>query len=385
MGKAALFAIAAFTLIGAYYTLSTQRGAIESTQRLGGHQFEVVARNAALSGYMSIRQAIADAEGFGVMPVSGKFKGANYEASVTASGSDRGVITARGWVGDSKGRQYEYHIRAEVERDITLHDPDEVPLFMRYGLATNGDLDVSGSVLIDTLKVEGNEANIMNANLHTNGRLATRGNSALIRGFGTYVTSHDVGHARVFQPYHNPTNEPVLQKVAPIDIPQGFNARELAEAIGYSALPSPLPVSLNVSGEGNSSENPAVFFVDGDLNLPSGFNVTGHAIFLIQGSIDMQGGVALGDVNERATTSVGFFASQDITVGGNATSVWGTLVAGNDVKFHGTPTIYGGIAIGNRADINGNPNIKFVPPSPGLAKPFVQPEVHLTLLSYNEW
>jgi hypothetical protein len=384
MGKAALIVIAAFTLMGAYYTLSSQRGAIASTERLAGHQIEVLARNAALSGYQQIRQNIADAGGFEVQGAQGQHRGANFEAYVTATSSERAVITSRGWMGDSSGRTYEYNIRAEVQRDIFLIDADEVPLFMRFAMATNEDLNVSGNVLIDTLKVEGNEDNIINANIHTNGNLSTRGNSALIRGFGTYVTSHDVGHARVFQPYYNPTNEPVLQRVAPVDIPRGFNARQMAEAMGYTPL-STLPVTMDVRGGDNSADNPTVFFVDGDAVVPSGFKIEGHAIFLVQGSIDMQGGVSIGSTGGRSSTTVGFYASHDINVGGNSTSIWGTLVAGNNVKFHGTPTIYGGVGIGGAATIDGTPNIRFVPPSPALAKPFTDPEINLTLLSYNEW
>jgi hypothetical protein len=384
MGKAALFAIAAFTLIGAYYTLSSQRGALGATDRLGNHQFEVVARNAAVTGYMRARQAIADEAGFNVMPISGSFKGAQYETTVTAVGSNRGVIVTRGWIDDSQGRQHEYNVRAEIERNVSLDEADEIPVFMRYGMASNGDLEIGGNVLVDTLRVEGNESNLINANIHTNGRLANQGNSAVIRGFGTYVTSHS-GRTQVFKPYHNPTNEPVVQKVQPIDLPQSFNAAELAAALGpdRSEGSITLPATLDVRGGGNSEENPYVFFVNGTLTAPPGINILGHVIFLVQGDINLQGGVSVGDV-PMSTTSVGFFGSNDIDIGGNA-GVWGTIVAGNNVKFHGNPTIYGGVSIGNVAVIQGTPTIKFVAPSVGIAKPFVESYVNLTMLTYNEW
>jgi hypothetical protein len=293
-------------------------------------------------------------------------------------------VSSRGWVVDGRGRQHEYHIRAEVERNLTLEEGDEIPVFLRFGMASNGDLRIGGNVLIDTLRVEGSENNLINANIHTNGRLETQGNSAVIRGFGTYVTTHS-GHTRIFNPYHNPTNEPVVQKVPPIDIPDSFDATALANALGPDRTEGSftLPAVLDVRGAGNSEENPYVFFVSGTLTAPPGVEILGHVIFLVEGDLNLQGGVSVGDLTS-STTSVGFYASRDIDIGGNA-GIWGTLVAGRDVKFHGNPTIYGGVAIGNIAEIKGTPTIKYIPPSPGLSKPFVDNQVNLTMLSYNEW
>lgn len=266
MGKAALFAIAAFALAGAYYTLSSQRGSIETNKRLSGHQFEVLARNAAITGYMQARQIASDEGGFIGHQSSGTFEGANYSVAITPLSTMQGIITATGWVEGSE-RRHEINIRAEVERLLELDEVEDIPVFMRYGMASNGDLNVSGTVVVDTLRVEGNEENLINANLHSNGKLSTRGNSASIRGFGTYGTTHDVGHDKVFQPYHNPTNEPVLQKVPPIDIPKGFNATELAMALGPDRIEGSftLPATLDVSGGDNSADNPYVFLVNGDL------------------------------------------------------------------------------------------------------------------------
>src|SRR5690625_7834962 len=110
MGKAALFAITAFTLMGAYYTLGSQRSMVGSADRLGGHQYEVVARNAAVTGYMQGRQGLAEAGTFSVGTVQGTFEGASYQSSADWGGGTRATIESRGRGAASPTQRHERHI-----------------------------------------------------------------------------------------------------------------------------------------------------------------------------------------------------------------------------------------------------------------------------------
>jgi hypothetical protein len=391
MGKAALFAIVAFTLIGGYYSLSAQRGIVETTDRLGGHQLEVLARNAALTGYTQARQRIADAVGFSVPQFSGTFQGAEYTVTVTPqSGGQFGLVKSAGSITDGAGRTRQFNVEARIEREQVFEIHEEPPVFMRYGLIVDSDLTLNGNVLVDTILVEGAESSQFNANIHTNGKLSVKGGAATIRGFGTYVTNRDVNHqSRVFSPYYNPTNEPVVTKTEPVAIPTtSFDIADVAASLGpnesYSGNHS-LSGTVDYAALGATRENPYVVHVKGDLTATGGTTISGYVIYLVEGDITFQGNIQMGRHEGPAESNFAFYSGRDITVGGSAKALWGQMFAKRDVKFHGTPNIYGNIVVGGEAQISGTPKIYYTPASAALTTMFQDPEIRLTLVSYNEW
>jgi hypothetical protein len=391
MGKAALFAIVAFTLIGGYYTLSSQRGMIESVDRLSGHQYEVLARNAALAGYTQARQRIADAGGFSVPSQTGSFQGATYQTSVTTvDGGQAAVIRSSGVVSDGSDRLWTYDVKARILQEQVYEISDEPPMFMRFGLIVDSDLTLSGNILIDPMIVAGADNAQYNANIHTNGTLTVNGAAATIRGFGTYVVNRNVQHqGRVFNPYYNPTNEPVVQRVDPVAIPNlDFSVSQIAASLGPNqSHPGDYTLSGNIdyAAMGASRENPYVVHVGGNLTASGGTNITGYVIYLVEGDITFNGNVTMGQVQGPPESNFAFYSERDITIGGNARSLNGQIFAKRDIKFHGTPNIYGNVVAGRNADISGTPKIYYTPASPALTSMFQDPVVSFRLLSYNEW
>lgn len=391
MGKAALLAITAFTLIGAYYTLGSQRGMIESADRLGGHQYEVLARNAALAGYAQARQGIADAGGFSVPAITGSFEGASYSTTVTTTdGGQAAVIRSTSQIVDGTNRPWTYDVEARVLKEQIYSISEEPPMFMRYGLIVESDLTLNGNILIDTMVVEGVEGAQNNANIHTNGKLTLKGNAATIRGFGTYVTSKDVKHERRFNPYYNPTNEPVVQRVEPVDIPNlDFDVRKVAEVLGPNEVHNGgyvLNGDVDYAAKGATRENPWVVHVkNGDLTTSGNTTVSGYVIFLVEKDIIFNGNLRMGTDHGGNESTFAFYAGRDMEMKGNPDVVNGQIFAKRNITFSGTPRIYGNLVAGGQAKLNGTPKIYYRPASAALTRMFQDAEVSFRLISYNEW
>jgi hypothetical protein len=395
MGKAALFAIIAFGVMGAYYGLNTQRGMFDTSERIAGHQHEILARNAAMAGYNHARQMLT--ESFANYASGPKtFEDGAFEVSVNASLTEA-TITAKGYSQLTSGlsslsslddKLVTYIIEAKVKKENLFTIAEEPPAFMQYGLITEGDLTLDGNVSVDTLRIAGSEGLVYNANVHTNSKLTVQGNAALVRGFGTYVTASNVRQLDVFKPYHNPTNDPVVKKTTAIDIPAAsFDPVALATKM----LPQEMTAGdVSLSGgydfkaKGATRENPYIWHVDGNLNIAGNTTLSGYVMFIVSGSINVNGNVEMGSHEGPGESNFAFYAGDDVVFGGNAETVNGQIFAKDDIVFNGTPKIVGNLCAGDKTDLKGTPNIYYVPASPALTTVWQVPETRLTLLSYNE-
>ena len=386
MGKAALFAITAFTLMGAYYTLGSQRSMVGSVDRLGGHQYEVVARNAAVTGYMQVRQGVADAGNFSVGTVQGTFEGASYQSSVDWGGGTRATIKSRGWVTDSQNQTHEFHIRAEVEREMVAEVQEEPPLFMRYALLADGDIELKGNAGTDVYEVvQGQEHNELNASIHANGKISTNGN-VNVRGFGTHVNGSSARTSKHFNPYHNPTNADVLQQVdEPVEVPSFSSADFLSRVQTYETYTGG---NLSISGNtsfGGTREDPRVIYVPGNLKLSG--QVSGYVMFIVEGHLDITGGVRIGSnsFDGPDESSLAMYVGGDLKMRGNA-EVYGQIyVAGEISSQGGTADVYGNIVSAGNGQLRGTPRIYYRRASPALTTIFEEAKPRLKMISYSEW
>ena len=387
MGKAAILIITASVLLGSVYAYGAKDEANAADERLSTHQREILSRNAALAGYNLAKQALAENFDTATPSLSGTYAGSDYDVTISKSGAIARVVST-GTSLDPKGNEVTFTVEADIEKEVITEIADEAPPFMRYAVMTDDDLYLNGNILFD-LFVDGNAENTLNANMHTNGDLGINGNAATVRGFGTYAdaawSSPSSALYNTFDPYYNPTDDPVVQRVPEVEIP----AFDLATFLSKTTVDQTTTGNLSLSGTyslGGTRENPYVWYVDGNVSGSGGVTIDGYVMFIVNGDVTLSGNLMAGNVvQEGDESSIALYASGDVEMGGNS-KIYGQIYAGSSVSvFHGTPRIYGNIASKGSVTLSGTPKVYYRVPSPALTTIFEDPQVQLKLVSYSEW
>lgn len=385
MGKAAILIVTASVLLGSVYAFGAKEDVQEAATRLSTHQYEILARNAALAGYNMAKLELA--EDFATPPsaVSGTYEGSDYDVSITLSGAIAKVKSV-GVIDGPEGDEISFTVDAVIEKEMVSSVPDDAPPFMKYAMFADDDLSLSGSLLYD-LYVDGNEENTLNANMHTNGNLSLSGNAATVRGFGTYVAAASGSHlTSAFDPYYNPTNEPVIQQVPEVEAPVFDTADFLTKTIVDQSTTGDVAL-YGTYNFGGTRENPYVWHIEGTLSASGGVVLDGYVMFIVDGDIELSGNVHAGHSGYDGAdeSSVAYYASGGIDLAGNS-KVYGQMLAGSSLNFlHGTPKVYGSAASLGSVALSGTPEVYYRVPSPALTTIFGDPEFQLKLISYSEW
>src|SRR5690606_2200684 len=344
------------------------------------------ARNAALAGYHVAKQRLAEDFAGTPQTLSGTYTSEAYIVNVTLNGNKATIKS----VGTASAAETDvnYTVDATIEREVIGGLAEKAPPFMRYAVISEEDLELNGNILMD-LYVEGNYENTLNANMHTNGSLTVHGMAATVRGFGTYVNSAYAtpfkALEKAFNPYNNPNNDAVTQRVPRVDIPE-FNAADYLSKIG-SDQTSTGPVSLSGTlNLGGTREDPYVWYIQGDLSASGGVHINGYALFIVDGNVELSGDFrASQSVHTGADEgNVAIYAKGVVEMGGNA-DLYGQVYSEGGVVLHGTPRVYGSIASKGPVTLSGTPDIFYREAAPALTTIFEDPEVHYKLLSYSEY
>lgn len=387
MGKAAILIIAASLALGSMYAFGAKEEARQAEGRLSDHQYEILARNAALAGYNKARQNLTDDFAGAASTIHGEYDGVEYQVVISRNGSEA-RIKSTGVAVQPDGSESDYLVDATVKKESTVTMADEAPPFMRYALLSEGDLSLDGTVLSD-LYVDGDEANTLNANMHTNGSLIINGNSLTVKGFGTYVNTALATPATAlttaFEPYYNPTGDPVTAQVSAIDVPE-FDVTAFTSKVDIDQS-SAGAVSLSGTYDlGGTRDDPYVWYVQGDLSATGGTNIKGYVMFIVDGNVFMSGNVDAGqsDYVGSDESNVAYYASGLVELAGNS-KVFGQIFAGTGVSFqNGTPRVYGNIATRGLVTLSGTPKIYYRVASPALTTIFEDGAIQYKLLSYGE-
>lgn len=387
MGKAAILIVVASLALGSIYAFGAKEDARQAEGRLSDHQYEILARNAALAGYSKAKQNLTDDFSGAPATVQGTYDGVPYKVTINRNGTDA-RIQSTGTAMQPDGTEADYMIDATIRLASTVTMADEAPPFMRYALMSEGDLSLDGSVLSD-LYVDGDEANTLNANMHTNGSLIINGNSLTVKGFGTYVNTAMATPMSAleerFQPYYNPTGEPVTEQVLPIEVPT-FDIPEFTNKVLVDET-SAGDVSLSGTYDlGGTREDPYVWLVNGNLTATGGTNIKGYVMFIVDGNVMMSGNVdaAQNDYSGSDESNVAYYASGFVELAGNS-KVFGQIFAGSGVTFqNGTPRVYGSISTGGLVTLSGTPKISYRVASPALTTIFEEGAIQHKLVNYAE-
>lgn len=382
MGKALMVLVAGFIVASALYNSDRSEALQDSTIQVSDHQYSVLAREAALKGYEMARQRLATTYTSG--QVQGTYQGGTYVSDITVSGTVASV-TSTGTMPGAKGVDVDYVVKAQYEVASSAL-PENAPPFMDYALLAEDDLNLNGNILTEVL-VTGEAAAELNANMHTNGDLDIKGNSVSVQGFGTYVGYGSASPSKAlqgsFSPNYNPTAANAAHQSERVELPVFNMADYLAKV-----TPDAYNVGKVLSGTQTlgTRDNPYIWHIDGNLTTLGNTTINGYVVFLVDGSINLTGNIVVGDSgNDGADeSSVAFYASGDVTLGGNV-SIYGQIYANGDLKLHGTPRIYGSLATARTATLSGTPKIYYRKASPALTSIWQDREDTNKLVAYSEW
>jgi hypothetical protein len=381
MGKASLIAVAAVIAVTALYNFATQQGVYASHERVAEHQHTVLARNAAITGFNRAKQDLASS--FVQTALLGKYSEANYEVEVDLISLSRARVRSTGKSLMGNGSLHTVVITAEIDREIDAEIHEDPPLFMQFAIISEASLTVHGNATVDIL-ITGEETNLLNAAMHTNGNLHAQGN-VLVRGFGTFAGSYSqTGNKEYFQPNYNPTNAPVVQKVAPIEIPM-LSVAELAQNIIPHQASGNLILNTGTI-EGGPREDPFVWHVGGNLTISGDVKINGYIMFLVEGNVEVAGSAKVGQSGHNGPdeSSMAIYTDGNLKLNGNS-ETWAQLYVGGMTAFeNGTMDIYGNMAMQGGASFGGTPRIHYRKASPALTTVFEDQEVWLRLISYSE-
>lgn len=390
MGKVALILVAIATFTGLFVMQTSRQNVYATSEEVADHQHEILARNAALAGLQQAEQELADS--FGGHTLSGSFDGSGYTTEAVLNGG-RAVIHSVGTSRNAAGEAVRFNIRAEYKQFASPSGiAQEAPPFLGYAVLSDDELRLQGNILTDVCEicVDGTEDLMLNANMHTNDRLHVTGNSAEVRGFGTYVTSASSNPMKAlngtFDPYYNPGGSDPVQQAAVVDVPW-MNIEDMADLLGadeYIDEDFTLGGALSYTG---TRTNPYVIHVNGNLSCGGGATLDGYVILLVQGEVECTGNLRVGDSGYDGPdeSSIALYAAGDVELGGNV-EIWGQIVTNGDVWFHGTPDIYGTITARRGVNFAGNVNIFYRVASPAMTTYWNGDTVQrLRRLAYTEW
>jgi hypothetical protein len=377
MGKLLILALVGFSLFGTLYSASIQSSLHQSQERSSEFQYETLARNTALAGYIQARQRLADA--FASDTFSGTFEGGVYEVEVVVNG-DHAVVEATSTVEDYTGSPVSFTIDAEFERsgEASLLP---VPTYFTYALLADQDITMGGNEGIAAFLHDGvGSENELNANVHTNGDLDVNGTgNRRVLGFGSYVGTGTGKLNQKFVPNYNPDNLPVTAPAAAVTIPawdlSTFSENAVIDQVSTGNVT--LSGTLNLGG---TRGDPYIWLVKGGLDATGSTVINGYVVFLVEGSASLNSVVA-GSGYSGNESSIAFYVKGQTSIQGN-TEVWGQFYSLGDFTLGGNPTIYGSITAAGNLSVKGNPTILYRSASPALTTVWQEPSIRL--VAYNE-
>ncbi len=391
MGKGLLIYVVGTMLVGGFYAASSQRAQYETKVELATDAFEILARNAALTGLDRAEQLLADT--FQDYPaVAGTYDGVAYQASAVTTGSTV-LVRSTGTAQTSDGQDVTFNIRAEYRQEEWI--PDVPPPFMQNMLTAQGDISFSGNFYVHAYTPLDGSTAPSNANVHTNGTLAVNNANPIVEGFGTYAVSLLPDQATadiVFTPNYNPSGSDDVYQVAPLDLPP----LDPATMASMMTVDSTTTGSVVITSPGDllfidgTREDPYVWHIENDLIFNNGADVSvpNYTIFLVNGTLDFNGNVTTPPTSfeGKDETTVAYYVGFLTKVTGNL-EIWGQIVTNSAViNSNGSAQYYGGIVTHASMDLGGGADFYYRQVSPALTRYFQAGDNdRLVRLAYSEW
>ena len=393
MGKVTVIALVAFSLSGAYYSLHRNQRTLETSAKVSDHQYEVLAREAALTGLSVARSKLSGTFSSGTY--SGHAASGDYAVNATVSG-DHAKILSVGKIVGSEGVPLKYRVQAEFEGVAGKSYAPEAPEFLQYALISEQSINLAGHVSTEVY-LQGEEGSLLNANVHTNADLSINGGRVRVEGYGSYFgTASGTGNSleTSFQPNYAPTEgETVYQVDEKIEMPNYDAAAYVAKVLenGFGVIEHDGDLAISGTLDYGTRDNPTVIHVTGNLSNTGGALINGYVMFMVDGSVSLNGNLLSGDSGYGGPdeSSIAVYSGGTVSINGNveiAAQIYsdGGLEVGVDLG--GNPTIYGGLSTYGQASIEGTPTVYYRTPSAALAINWQDVENSMMkMVAYSEW
>ena len=396
MGKYALLLTTILSASGAFTQLNLTEAHQGETSERRAHQLDLLAREAALSGYAEALYLIETEPLASLSSRSGTLAAGRYRTTfdVTLGAPTEVHVRVEG-AAEAGGDATQYVIEAQFHDldgvEVPTH-PDtllaRVPPYLRYAALSDGPLRLTlmPRILGATHQV--------NASVHTNDDLdlalslsAILGLQA-VRGFGTFAGDlysvpllSDPEDA--FRPASNPDLLDTLRPSEVVEMPK-IDVDSLAR---FATDTRPGGLELLGSMALGTRESPEIIHVEGDLVLAD-VQFDGYGVFLVDGALVVDATLrgVLNELLGRPESRVAFYVDGPILFNGLG-DVQGQFVSNESVTFTGAATLYGNVAAGGSVDFLVAPAIRFLPPSPALTThlPDAVPVYDLERVAMREW
>lgn len=367
MGAKIGILVAVMAVVGANYSMNSRVSVHDSSTAISNAQYQVLARNAALTGFERMKQHLSTS--FSSTNLTGTVDGIAYSTTVKVAGDVARITSIGNYRGPRSGDQETYIIKSEFTRTAGTASKAELPAYMNYALLAEDDLRLSGNAGAAYIYSSGAGSSELNANFHTNGDLTVNGKgNARMQGFGTYVGSASGNHRNTkFQPNYNPNGESHTYRAGSVDIPEIDIA-----AITSQWIPDYTINNGSVSGIQTfvgTRDKPAIVHVPGNLDI-SGM-ISGYVVFLVDGDVTVSGNTTVGTSGYLGSdeSSVAVYASGDFDMSGGA-DFWGQVRVNGDFTMGGNARLYGSATSRGSAWLHGTPDIYYREASNALTQVF---------------
>jgi hypothetical protein len=317
----------------------------------------------------------------------------------------------------AEGRDTTHIIEARIARGYIF---GAIPPGFRSAIMSDNTLRIHGDFSVNAL-LPG-----VNADIHTNGTLDTRGNSFIVEGMGTYTGGERVsaqqednfvpdndwngGSSNVFERDSIPLpdwDQDAFRTTAE-DPSKGFYTNAAMEITGSDLIANSVATVddfarylLGADADagvtyGADAAHPFLVMVDNDLVFDGLIELNGYIQFGSTGDIDVQthgpdDGLFMSydyDVDAKlAATNAGIFTTGNIRVEGNATVI-ATLYSEGSITYLGGVHLIGGqVAYNTTFQGGGTVDIDWVGPGPGIEDyfdPYDEP-IGPVIVAYAEW
>ncbi|MEM9998617.1 MAG: hypothetical protein AAF809_13030, partial [Bacteroidota bacterium] len=338
------------------------------------HHAYLLAEEAATAGLVEARRHL-DSQGASSTSLTGAHSGGTYRADVVVQGGGTVSVRSEGTLVLPGTQGTARHVK-EVSFAASGPAPSGMgtmaPPFPAFASDAHLPEFMQGAVIAERtfslhngFRVEGNGGN---ANIRTNG--SAQGSQAHIEGFLLHAQRiNDAGIrnrlSNLFHPVENPNNDPLLQQVSRVTIPN-FNVQNLS-----SQATQVFNSNLHLNGAYTlgTAEAPAIWYVNGDLSTHGPTTFSGYGIILVRRNVNFNHPVTNLD-DGAANAHLALYGAQDVSINSNVT-LHAQVMARSNVNFGGSSTVYGQIVTRGTLNINGsNPRVVYQPAAAAIAEPF---------------
>ena len=377
MGKALLFLVGAFVITGGSLIYGTvNKGSQENTERVGRYASQITAREVAHTGIQEavfkLSQAYKSTNTYtGPMTWEGSYQGGKYENTISISGMMHSVRTSA--IVD--GKEY------IVQREYSIDPLAAIPQGMRRALNSEKSITFENDVYIENIDKVNTNAN---ADIQTNGSIIINNGFVCVFGFGlrqnNVETNNGQAEAEIFLPPNNPDSLALTPVVSDIEI-QDIVASNYA---GIATVTKTGDTVIDGYYTLGTEENPAIWYVSGDLTTVGEVTFSGYGIIAVEGNVQVDHKIYSSGGTDYLEGNLALYSNANINLNKD---VEAHLYANGTVT---TPsygvTVTGGLTTKDKFDFNGYLGVWHRMPSESIVKPIFSNNYEMVqMVSTREW